>query len=92
MSAIAPAPIQCIERESLVAQLRAVMDELLLIEDEEVKVVARGDFTMGDSLRNQFRRTHEHRELLMERLRLHVADHGCSIRPLAGARCISTAC
>jgi hypothetical protein len=47
---------------------------------------------MGDSLRNQFRRTHEHRELLMERLRLHVADHGCSIRPLTGVRCISTAC
>jgi hypothetical protein len=55
MSAAAVAPIQCIERDSLMHQLRAVSDELLLREEEEIRWVARGEFELGDSVRDQLR-------------------------------------
>jgi hypothetical protein len=77
MAFTALAPMACVEREKLVQRLRAVIDELLSLIDEELVAAAKGDVTIANSRRDELRRAHTNKKLLRERLHAHVAGHGC---------------
>jgi hypothetical protein len=69
----------CTARDSLTRQLTAAIDELLFLLDEARTAVVQEDFGMADTAWNEFRRVYPNKELVFERLQLHVAEHGCAL-------------
>src|SRR5215469_11146684 len=77
----ATVPIPCLERASLVNQLRCALEELFLIEDQQFDAVARRDLNGQQFLRYKLRDAHKHKDMLIRRLQDHILEHGCLAYP-----------
>ena len=68
---------QCPEKESILNKIQMAMTELIAIHDREVQALIRGDITSDASLQRRLQQARDHKDLLIERLRGHVSEHGC---------------
>ena len=77
MSEPAIALEQCPEKHAITVEITDVIASLLKLTNEELAAVIDGDFTRGESIHGQLRVLREWKDVLMDRLRVHVANHGC---------------
>lgn len=75
MSAPKSQPIECVEEQRLIEQLKAANTTITSIHNEEFEAVVAGDLTVDVSAPLQEAR--ERRSLLVESLKAHLAKHGC---------------
>lgn len=68
----------CSERASLLNQIDAATHELLVIQDEQVKGIVRGNLSANRVVQVRLQRARKHKDLLVARLLQHVQEHGCS--------------
>ena len=67
----------CPEREALMYQITAVVREMFALHTEQLEAVLHGDPEGEERLQSRLRDVRERRILLIDRLRSHVANHGC---------------
>ena len=67
----------CPERESLMYQIKAVVQEMFTMHNEQLEAVLHGDSEAELRLQSRLREVRERRAVLIDRLRSHIADHGC---------------
>ena len=77
MSEPAVALEQCREKHAITIEITDVIASLLKLTNEELAAVIDGDFTRGESIQAQLRVLREWKDVLMDRLRVHVTNHGC---------------
>ena len=73
-TATQPPGVACAEKLALLGQIKRVSTEMVILQREELDAVLAGQ-SVDISLRME--NAKEMRKLLMERLRNHVALHGC---------------
>jgi len=74
---MAPSPAKCPEREKLTELLRNANRELNAIHEAETSAVIAGNIGEFDELQARLAMTCEHRALVVDRLKVHLSEHGC---------------
>jgi hypothetical protein len=64
-------------KASVTVEITDVIASLLKLTNEELKAVIDGDFTRGELIQAQLKVLREWKDVLMDRLRAHVTNHGC---------------
>ena len=59
------------------SQINDVIKEMFSIHNEQLEAVLRGDAETEEQLQKRLREVRDRRALVIERLRNHVASHGC---------------
>jgi hypothetical protein len=79
MSATVPFrdPQECREKQALIDQVRAVINLIASIHNDELKAVLDGDFGAGESTQKRLQDARELKGLLIELLQRHVTEHAC---------------
>jgi hypothetical protein len=58
-------------------QINSAVKEMFALHNEQLEAVLRGDADAEVQLQTRLREVRENRALIIERLRSHVASHGC---------------
>jgi hypothetical protein len=58
-------------------QIKTVVGEMFALHDEQLHAVVQGDSEAELQLQSRLREVRDRRALLIDRLRNHIANHGC---------------
>jgi hypothetical protein len=67
----------CPQRQSIIDEIRKIIDEMLDINNRELEAVVNGDLTTSENTLERLKQLRANKVLLMERYSQHVAGHGC---------------
>jgi hypothetical protein len=77
-TAVVSSPLECLEGEAIIAQIRTAMADIMSIHNEELASVISGNLGPRDaSIDHRLKELRELKALLMERFQRHRAEHGC---------------
>lgn len=68
---------RCPEREALMYQINNVVRDMFSLHNDQLEAVLLGDPETELRLQVRLREVRERRALVIERLRNHIASHGC---------------
>ena len=74
---MSPKPAPCVVRSCLTDDLAAAYRVIVVIGDQEIGAIGRGDMDAVRTLEDQQRAAHDRRDRAMEAILVHVAQHGC---------------
>lgn len=74
---VAPRPADCPQKRELAHEIKLAFNAIVAIHNEEFEAVMRGDYSTGEETQVRFREKRELKELVIERYRQHVDEHGC---------------
>jgi hypothetical protein len=70
-------PDECAHKRILMAEIKAVISEILKVHTDEFDAVVDGNYDTGPATAERLMVAREHKALLIERYRDHVLEHGC---------------
>ena len=68
---------QCSEKHRLMEDIKVAISAILAVHNDEFEAVLRGEYSNGDSNESRLKEMRWQKDVLIQELRKHLADHGC---------------